>query len=131
MRDNLVSRELRDALDNPRLRHRLAQAVLNRRKEEAVMKNKESNNPATSNDIKWLRMRLESNGFSTSQRTNWHGERSLFFTLKNSNVLYNATKNEISAKLIGPNMKTTISGPVDSKGNILSFIYEMIKHIER
>jgi len=131
MQDNLVSVELREALDNPRLRHRLVQAALNRRREEAVMKNKESNDSATSNDIKWLRMRLESNGFSTSQRTNWHGERFLFFTLKNSNVLYNEKKNEISAKLIGPNMKATISGPVDSKGNVLSFIYEMIKHIDR
>lgn len=131
MQDKLVSDELRKALDSPRLRHRLVQAALNRRREEAVVKNKENTRSATDLEISGLRRELESNGFSTFQYTDYDGEKFLSFRVKGSSVLYNTTINEISATLIGPNINIIVTGSVSGPDTLLSFIYGVIEHIDR
>lgn len=95
------------------------------------MKNKENTRPATDLEISGLKRELESNGFRTSQRTNYDGEKFLRFSVKRSIVLYNTTRHEISATLVGSNINIIVTGSVNGPETLLSFVYGVIEHIER
>ena len=95
------------------------------------MKNKENTRPATDLEISGLIRELESNGFATFQYTDYDGEKFLSFYVKGSSVLYNTTRHEISATLVGSNINIIVTGSVNGPGTLLSFVYGVIEHIER